>query len=263
MKKQAETRAGVRRRKTPAVPSPCRNFTLIELLIVISIIAILCGLLLPALTAARERAYTTKCLNSLKQIGTASVMYYGDNDDWTPGTSGTAAWNIGNVPAVWIPLVATCMDVSVAGNYKKNLQKSKKFLCESNLRHSGRSSLEAVEIDTYTNYAANSWVRGGDPFKITSLPKPDRVCVLTESKWSGTYFCSSAKGDQLPAVPPHSGGSGNFLFFSGRIANHPYKKVPMTNASGMAMSSSEVQEYLIWSSKWSWLPDSEFKDIGL
>jgi prepilin-type N-terminal cleavage/methylation domain-containing protein/prepilin-type processing-associated H-X9-DG protein len=85
---------------TPALLTT--GFTLIELLVVMAIIGVLAGLLLPSLSAAKERGKSAACVNNLRQIGLAMQMYWDDNHGKISALSGIyPSWTSANSVHAW------------------------------------------------------------------------------------------------------------------------------------------------------------------
>jgi prepilin-type N-terminal cleavage/methylation domain-containing protein len=102
--------------KNPKTP----GFTLVELLVVIAIIAILAALLLPVLATAKEKGRRAQCMSNLKQLGVASLVYVGDNNDKFPSASIKGGWGIQNPIQIDASVLDTSADLGFTSNSVAN-----------------------------------------------------------------------------------------------------------------------------------------------
>ncbi len=191
------------------------GFTLIELLVVIAIIAILAAMLLPALSAARERARTSNCVGKLKNIGNAMLMYAGANNDRLPtygkrsGCScGTCVYVVGST----MTGSATTGGTSTPGlliyggflgvDKSSNLVEEQMFRCPSDSGEYYKNGGTVCSYNaTIVNRGACGTVKKGSSFPLSSrsvIGRDDPDCVIFAD--CAPYGSSSTKNMLHPNV---------------------------------------------------------------
>ena len=207
------------RRKT------ANSFTLVELLIVIAIIAILAGMLLPALNAAREKARTAQCVNNTKQIGNAVYMYINDYQEYFPPRE-----NLATIETFVKDYTKCDPDV-----YKKSRKYSaRKIWACPNDKFRIEKCANGKQFNA-GSYATSYYARGNADHetknppmaKLTQIKNPSKIIYATDGGYSdgvpawGTPYCQASVHLHVkvyPYKPDEDANTGTVFRHQGKSA---------------------------------------------
>jgi len=210
---------------TNSSKQPAGGFTLIELLVVIAIIAILAAMLLPALQSAREKARAISCMNNMRQLGTACILYTTDNDGHYPKVPDGG---LRNCPAgAWQHRAHWDAELET-GALWPYVNTTKAYMCPSD-KGEGESGRPDERIYSYSfNYQVNSnasnYAGCDNPsIKISKIPRPsDRILMFEEARPNDGNCVWTSTSDRM--TDRHS-GQGNFIFCDGHYESASEEEV--------------------------------------
>ncbi|NLF94032.1 MAG: type II secretion system protein [Oligosphaeraceae bacterium] len=205
-------------------------FTLIELLVVIAIIAVLASMLLPALSKARQKAQSIKCVSNLSQIVNGALQYTMDNEDYFfPYRESNLHPKVG-VESYWMGAEVNEGYLSPYLHNKYPIgyrdRHAAVMACPATVFTAGSTGYTIGYSSTISDHSSGTWkIRG----KVTQFSMPSRTCIFGDSQMGRAQIWADYLGTGWGI--PHN-GSANFAFCDGRASTMPHYMIPNRSADG-------------------------------